>query len=287
MDLERSENLDSSEVSENVGANSGGDGAGAGAGSGVDRSDLGPVGSGNGATSGGSPGSGGASGASGGNGLGFEGGSVEAPGGSSGDDSGNSGLGDRGKRGRGRPRKLDGGNRASGRNNSGAGSGGPGQKAPGLVDLGSNPDPKKVPDSVFEEKDLSKLSKGEIQEVAAKLLQAVFFAISQALGQEHWQLTNREAVELGAALWDCVKTLPAKQSKRIDKFLKEYAPWLKLAMVGTSILGARAATSLELMKLKKENEQLRNGNIGTAPVGGADPGTGFGFSPGATDEFIQ
>lgn len=308
MDKENKENAENLEVSEYVGASddrSGIDGAGIdGAGAGIDGADVGPLGGGNGATIGGSGGSsddsggssdgGGASngpgGERGGDSLGRESGDIQAPGGNSGDSGGN--VGSAPKRGRGRPRR-DRGNSVTGGNGGRANSSSGNVLGSQISDLGKQKEPKRVPDEVFEEQDFSKLTKSEIEEMAAKVLQGLFFMIAGLLKQEHWQLSNTEAVQLGKATWDCVKTLPTKQNKRLEKLLKEYAPWIKLLMVSATILGGRAALSLEMAKtarLQKENEDLRNfrRGAGAGAGNGIDTdGAGAGGFPGVSDEFIQ
>lgn len=154
--------------------------------------------------------------------------------------------------------------------------------APGLGDLGSQKDPKKVPDSVFDDDaDLSKLGKTEIVEVIASVLQGVFYVIAGALKHDHWLLNNRDAVELAKAAWECLKTLPSKKNKAIEKWLKENAPWVKLLVVGASIVGSRAATSLQIAQLEKQNNELRSANITGERVG---PG---GFGPAGTDPILS
>lgn len=273
-----------------------GDGTSGDAGA-VNRADAGAIGDGNGASIGGSPGSDGDGGGSPGNsgaspgpggerdgdGVGRESGSGAAtvgdPGPGIGGDSG--GV----KRGRGRPRKLDGRNSSTGSAGSRAATGSQNKQDPELVDLGSQKDPKSVPDSVFEPEDLSKLSKSEIATAIAALLQGVFLMVAQGLKQEHWKLRDGEALELAKATWECLKTLPSKQNKKLEKWLKEWSPWIKLAMVAAAVMGPRASLSLEIAA--KEKDARANAiNAGAANNGngaGADAGEWF---PGTAD-FIQ
>lgn len=301
MEKEISENIDSLEFANGTGTNNdsdGGNGTGSGTGSGIDGEDFGPVGSGNEPTSGGSSGSsgsggassadsgasGGSSGESSGNGLGRESGDIPAPGGIAADSPGSDAAAPR--RGRGRPRR-DRSDRASGGNDSGTDSRGQNVKGSRLADLGSQKEPKAVDDKVFDESDLSKLSKSEIVEMVAKVLQGIFYMIAGALKQEHWLLTNREAADLGAATWECFKTLPTKQNKKLEKWLKEYAPYVKLLMVGGAIIGGRAAYSLEIAKVKRIEKQ--NADLGVFRGGtdnGASADNGNGGFPIATDDFI-
>lgn len=192
------------------------------------------------------------------------------------------------KRGRGRPRKLDGGDRATRGDGSGAGSGSSDKPDPGLDSLGKNGNPKKVADSVFEDKDdLSKLSKNDVVEIMAGVAQAAFFGIANALGHDHWLLSNKDAAELGGAVWDWIKSLPAGQNKKFQAWFKKHGPLVKLIMVGSSILGGRILASVELSRVKKENADLRIRAGATANGNG----TGSGFDPGTgatilSDEFI-
>ncbi len=280
------------------GSNDGNDGTDNGSGGGgVNGSSVRTLGNGNGESvgsggsdigSGGSDiGSGGSDGPGGivgdGNGLGRSGGSGAAPGGSGSEVRAVGGSDPIARRGRGRPRKLggNGSDRVTGTGSGRTDAGSRQVEVLGSDDLGKGGEPKAVDEKIFDEPDLSKLTKSEIESVVASVLQGVFYAIGSGLKHPHWELTNKESAELSAALWDCVKTLPAKQSKRVNKFLKEYAPWIKLLMVGGTILGSRAAVSLELEKVKRENEQLRQFNRSNAGPISADAGSVL------TDEFIQ
>jgi hypothetical protein len=117
----------------------------------------------------------------------------------------------------------------------------------------------------------------------AGVLQGLFFVPAQALGHKHWVLTATEAVELAKAIYDCLGTLPAKQSKKVDKFLKEYAPLVKLAIVGGSITLSRISLSVQ-MRQQSKNERIATDTTGTIPNPGSTAGNGFPNGP--TDDFV-
>lgn len=109
--------------------------------------------------------------------------------------------------------------------------------------------------------------------------------IAQGLKQEHWKLRDSEALDLAKATWECLKTLPSKQNKKLEKWLKEWSPWIKLAMVAAAVMGPRASLSLEIAA--KEKDARANAIAGAANNGngaGADAGEWF---PGGTADFIQ
>jgi hypothetical protein len=107
----------------------------------------------------------------------------------------------------------------------------------------------------------------------------VFYIVASFTQQKHWLLTKTEAIELGKASWDLIKSGPEKKSKRLEKFLKDHAPWIKFAMVFGSITIIRVSQSAELATLKKENERLRTSS------GGPDSGPTVNAA-GAAD-FVQ
>jgi hypothetical protein len=95
--------------------------------------------------------------------------------------------------------------------------------------------------------------------MTAAICEGIFYAIAALTHQEHWQLTKKESVDLGKATWDMVRSLDKKkQNKWLEKFLKDYAPQIKFMMVLGGISIGRLAYSAELIKLKNENERLRN-----------------------------
>lgn len=281
------------------------DGAGDGAATGIDGADLGPVGSGDGASRrsdgdaikpdrglGTGDGTGdGSSGTGDGDGLERARGSGAAPVGDASGTSGNPGD-DRGqRRRRGRPRKSDRGDRIA--DASGADRSGSGRKVTSKQDNFrglDQGDPVEVKESLFENSELGKLSKGETVEYLAAIAKALFYIPANLLGQDHWQLTNKEAVELADAVLGVLKTLPSKQTKKVDKFLKEYAPLIRLAMVAGLIVYSRATVSMEIYKQRKlenGNRQKREFTTGTGAgpsndVAGAGPGIRLdtiGFAP--------
>lgn len=191
---------------------------------------------------------------------------------------------------RGRPPKRDGSSRATGAGRSGTDTGRSGFETSRVADLGSQSDPKTVSDKDLGfEPDLSKLTKGEIEEAAAGLLQGVFVMIAGATGHDHWRLSDKEAAELGKAAWSYIKTLPTKQNKRFEKWLKEHAPIIKLAMVTLAILGPRFSVELQMLKLRQmEAENARRGIVNSG--GGAVGTTGTVADTGGviySDEFIS
>lgn len=260
----------------------------------IDGADVGPVGDGDGT----SIGDGGRTG----DGTGDDASGTGADAGSSGiGDAGNVGdaggdlgtaigneseiRGDSGNapRRRGRPRKRDGNSRATGASGNRTGGGSQNVADSELDNLGSQKEPRSVSDKELGlDADISKLSKSEIEEALAGLLQGVFVMIAGATKHEHWNLTDKESVELARAAWNYIKTLPTKQNKRFEKWLKEHAPLIKVAMVSLAILGPRFSVSLQLLKierLEKENERLRTS--GTVGVGN---GSGIEF---VSDDFIS
>jgi hypothetical protein len=92
----------------------------------------------------------------------------------------------------------------------------------------------------------------------AMVLQGLFFVPANYLQQDHWLLTDKEAVDLAKAIWGVLKTLPKNQNKKINKFLTEYAPLVKLATVGGVIIWKKMSATLEIARLKKENAELRS-----------------------------
>ncbi len=155
-----------------------------------------------------------------------------------------------------------------------------------MADLGKQGTPKAVPEAAFAENDLSKLTKSELEQAAAGVLQGLFYMIAGAIKQPHWQITEKEAVELAKAVLGCVKSLPSKQSKKIDKFLKENAPYIKLLMVSGGIFIGRISYSVQIAQLKKENDELRrNSTIAGDPIAAAAAGAGTGGVH--SDDFIQ
>lgn len=281
--LEVAENANGDNFDGNSG-NSGIDGI-----DGIDGADVRPIGSGDGAIIGDGPGNGGDGGDGPGNGgdgpgnggpvdrtiLGNSSGTIGDPG---------SNIGDPGdaRRKRGRPRKrIDGG---SGGNHNPGRSAGSGRGETNGRDPVADPvreikqgTPKEVKGSIFEIS--GKLPKGDLAELLGKVLQGLFFIPATSFGEEHsfWQLSDKEAKELAKAVLDCIETFPAKQKKKFDAFMKEYAPWLRLVVVSGAILYPRASMSLEIMREKKlaSISNNRGGQwpsvIGNEPGPGSDP----------------
>lgn len=109
--------------------------------------------------------------------------------------------------------------------------------------------------------------------------------IAQGLKQDHWKLRDSEALELAKATWECVKTLPSKQNKKLEKWLKEWSPWIKLAMVAAAVMGPRASLSLEMAA--KEKDARANAIKAGAANNGNGAGTDTEWFPGHTADFIQ
>jgi hypothetical protein len=250
-------------------------------------------GRGNESDGGASGGASGDSGADGGDGVsssGDSGSTIVSDSGTGGDDAvripelASSGTDGGGRRKRGRPR-LD----------RSGGSGAPDNRATGTGDESGkrgldkentvrvkNGEPKTVKAPELEDPEISKLTKNEVVEILAGVLQGIFFVPANALNQGHWQINDREAVELANAVYGVIKTLPKNQSKKVDKFLKEYAPLVKFVMVAGSITYPRILVSVELAKQQKEAQTLefnahRPGTNGNGPaITSVDFGSGYG-----------
>jgi hypothetical protein len=173
---------------------------------------------------------------------------------------------------RGRPRR---GNSATGNRSRAADRSSDAAQDLGLPDLKSEGKPRQVSDKVFNISDYTKLDKNEIVEVFAATGKGIFYLIGNFLGQEHqhWLLDEKEAREFGIASWNLLKSFPEKKNKRLERFLKENAPWIKFAMVVGTISFVRVSLSVEISNLRKENAQLRTNNSAT---GAAATGNGSG-----------
>lgn len=230
---------------------------------GIDRADTGPTGDGDGASVGGSDGSdgdGGVGGIDGGDGSGDSGlGGVEIvgdggpvaepePAGGSSDGIGDGTV----KRGRGRPRGSV--KRGSGASRATGGGAGSGDKRSGIgsifdsVDTGQDPPssigpaPKKVDaNEVGGGDDYKAFTKTEAQRLLAGVLDAIFKAVGHLTKGEHWPLEAKEAADLAKAILDVSETLPKKQSQRLQKLMKEYAPYISLITVAGAIIYPRVA----------------------------------------------
>lgn len=282
----------------------GGDGLGDGDGngSGIDggvSAGSGPVAGGDGASIGGSRGSdgdggdgGSDSGASEGVSLGDSGSDIGAP---VGDIVAPVGSDEPVRRKRGRPRNS--GSRGSGdsNNNSGrTGTDSDGEKSVAADHIRvKQGEPKNVKaDTILDA--VSSLPKGSVEAIIAAVLQGIFFIPANTLGDplgKVWTLSDREAKELAKAVIECLDTLPKKQRQNVDKLLKEWGPWIKLATVGGAIMLPRVEATREIWKLKKENERLSRNNANPGNVtdpagnvewpstidGGPDPNRQYGF----------
>lgn len=274
-----------------------GGGDDAGTGGGELGADLGPTGDGNGTLVGGSGGSSG----DGGDGSGVSGdlfGEGEPGGGDSLGDQGGLGTvqsgdpGDGPKRGPGRPRgsgKRSGRSRATGTGSNSGGGDGSKQRADGYFSgLGSDAPREVKPEELGEDKeDFAKFSKGEKQKFAADVLTAAFDMVASVTGSPHWKLASREASDLAKAILDVIETFPAKQSKKLEKYLKEYAPYISLLMVGFTIVYPRALYTYGA----NGNNSGRASNPGDFAASGSGSsgevpnrkGTGMGSQPSGYD----
>lgn len=225
------------------GGNIGADFGAVGVGNGASGGDGGDSGDGDGERSGSGSGGDSDSIGGGGNGLGDSGGVEFTPGGSGGDD----GVAPRRKRGRPRKQRDDGRNRATG-TDAGTGTGHSGKRKSGGLfgDFQENAPRSVKPDQVFEDKsDFLKFTKSEKQKFAAEVLGSLFLIPANLLNAPHWELSGKESADLAKAILDVIETFPAKQSKKVEKLLKEYAPYISLLMVGFAVVYPRVMFTYE------------------------------------------
>jgi hypothetical protein len=142
---------------------------------------------------------------------------------------------------------------------------------------------------------VGKLPKGSVEAIVAAILQGLFFVPSNmfpgAAGKV-WQLKDSEAKELAKAVLECTETLPKKQKAKVDAFLKEWGPWVKLATIGGAIMLPRIEATRAILKEQKENATSNNAtgtgrDVGSAAAAGTEwpntiehPDSRFGYGPG-------
>lgn len=129
-----------------------------------------------------------------------------------------------------------------------------------------------MPESVLEDVsgELSKLTKSETVALIAVVCQALFYIPGNLLGpgfDDIWNLSDKEAAELAEAIHGCLKTLPTKQSKKVEKFLKEYAPLLRLLMVSAAAVYPRYALTMQVLNERKSANIGQRGPERVEPIG--------------------
>lgn len=157
---------------------------------------------------------------------------------------------------RGRPRNGSGRNRAAGAGNGGSGGGSSETVDLGLDNLGD-------PEPVDFQEEIGKLTKSEKIKAIALIIEGLFKVPAYFLKSDLWELSPKEATDLAKAVSDVLDTLPKTQSKKLDKLLKEYSPYINLLTISFAIVYPRIL--------------IQNGTFANATGGG---GAGINDSSG-------